>query len=185
MVDTGIKKIKINKSSLPAPIGDDSSLYYDLRYRILSEDKNRTSHWSNLERVFIETTADETGWDYNNPLTSSIPNTLIVDKPNHSINFNWTMPALLIENPTEEELLLKQKQASIVNFDIYVQWRVGNLESGESAWSWLGTITGSNYLMSYSSTTSYDHVRFRVQKVTQNKEILNVATYAITDWYSV
>lgn len=185
MADSGIKQVKINKNSLPAPVGDETSLYYDLRYRILSEDKNRSSHWSNLERLFVKTTIEEVGFDPANPITSSIPNSIVIDKSFHSIALNWTMPSLLIGDPTAEELSLQKEQGSILNFDIYVQWRVGNTSGvGESQWTWLSTVTGSNYSMSYLDS-DYDHVRLRVQKTTQNKEVLNVATYAVTDWHSV
>ena len=44
MVDSNIKKTRILKSSLP-PIDHDTEKY-NIRYRIISEDKNRTSHWS-------------------------------------------------------------------------------------------------------------------------------------------
>jgi hypothetical protein len=37
------KKVIVRKSSLPA-VGDENEFY--VRYRIVSEDKNRTSHWS-------------------------------------------------------------------------------------------------------------------------------------------
>jgi uncharacterized protein (DUF2141 family) len=44
MADANIKKTRILKSSLP-PV-DFDTLKYNTRYRIISEDKNRTSHWS-------------------------------------------------------------------------------------------------------------------------------------------
>jgi hypothetical protein len=44
MVDSNIKKLRIPKASLP-PI-DYDTLKYNTRYRIISEDRNRTSHWS-------------------------------------------------------------------------------------------------------------------------------------------
>jgi hypothetical protein len=43
MSDAGIKKLTIPKSQLP-PVGDNNE--YSIRYRIISEDKNRYSHWS-------------------------------------------------------------------------------------------------------------------------------------------
>lgn len=43
MADAGIKKLVIPKSQLP-PVNDDNE--YVLRYRIISDDKNRTSHYS-------------------------------------------------------------------------------------------------------------------------------------------
>ena len=49
MVDSNIKKLRILKSSLP-PI-DHDTLKYNLRYRIISDDRNRTSHWSPVYNV--------------------------------------------------------------------------------------------------------------------------------------
>lgn len=49
MVDSGIKKTRIKKANLPPlSVGVEG---YTLRYRLLSEDKNRTSHWSPVETV--------------------------------------------------------------------------------------------------------------------------------------
>ena len=44
MADANIKKVTIKRSSLP-PVDHDSQKY-NIRYRIVSEDKNRSSHWS-------------------------------------------------------------------------------------------------------------------------------------------
>jgi len=44
MPDANIKKLRILKSSLP-PVDHDTEKY-NLRYRVISEDRNRTSHWS-------------------------------------------------------------------------------------------------------------------------------------------
>lgn len=49
MVDSGIKKIRIKQEDLPAIKVDAEG--YVLRYRVLSEDKNRTSHWSPIETI--------------------------------------------------------------------------------------------------------------------------------------
>jgi hypothetical protein len=42
--DSGIRKVTIQKTSLPPVNGRNQS--YILRYRVVSEDKNRYSHWS-------------------------------------------------------------------------------------------------------------------------------------------
>ena len=44
MANEIIKKIKINSDSLPTI--NSITGKYDIRYRVISEDKNRTSHWS-------------------------------------------------------------------------------------------------------------------------------------------
>ena len=58
MVDAGIKKTRIKREDLPL-INTDTEGYI-LRYRILSEDKNRTSHWSpfyNTDAVSVDGTS--------------------------------------------------------------------------------------------------------------------------------
>jgi hypothetical protein len=49
MADAGIKKVIIKKASLPAL--DHDKVGYIFRYRIVSEDKNRTSQWSPINIV--------------------------------------------------------------------------------------------------------------------------------------
>ena len=63
MVDSNIKKVTILKKDLPNYIGDNSSLSYEIRYRVVSEDRNRSSHWSPIYKVGETSTYDETGFD--------------------------------------------------------------------------------------------------------------------------
>ena len=49
MADPGIKKVIVQKKNLPSISGIDNK--YIVRYRIVSEDKNRTSHWSSQYKV--------------------------------------------------------------------------------------------------------------------------------------
>ena len=44
MADSGIKQIRISQDSLPAINSELEG--YSLRYRVISDDKNRSSHWS-------------------------------------------------------------------------------------------------------------------------------------------
>ena len=52
--DPGIKKVIIPKESLPAILGSEHK--YVVRYRIISEDKNRFSHWSQQYKISAPTT---------------------------------------------------------------------------------------------------------------------------------
>jgi hypothetical protein len=183
MADSGIKKIRIQSSDIPEPAGSQTDLSYNIRYRVVSEDKNRNSHWSQFYKLYAETTFDEVGWDPENPITSSIPNSIVVTKSSHQIELTWTMPALLIASPTPEEKDMQTKQASIKSFDVYVQWKSGNNPEIISDWVWLRTSNSSRYAMSY--VDGQDYARFRVQKVTQEKQAWNAATYLITDWQSL
>jgi hypothetical protein len=49
MADLGIKRVIIKKASLPAI--DSNNVGYIFRYRVVSEDKNRTSQWSPINIV--------------------------------------------------------------------------------------------------------------------------------------
>jgi hypothetical protein len=54
MPDSGIKKTRIKRENLPAINTDIEG--YIVRYRILSEDKNRFSHWSPIKTILPEYT---------------------------------------------------------------------------------------------------------------------------------
>lgn len=49
MADSGIRKVTIYRADLP-PL-DARNLSYNIRYRIISEDRNRSSAWSNITNV--------------------------------------------------------------------------------------------------------------------------------------
>lgn len=88
--DQGVKKIIIPKSKLPGFFGENRQ--YVLRYRFISEDKNRTSHWSPLYKIVAEDTPNE------------ILNSMIIDTTNKIINITW------------------EPQENIEEYFIYVKW---------------------------------------------------------------
>lgn len=180
MVDSNIKKNIILKKDLPSVIGDNSMLTYSIKYRIVSEDKNRVSHWSPIHSIAASNTGDETGFDPLDPENTSIPHTIHIDKSIHSVSMSWTMPSLLILNPTEEQKLLQSTQASIKSFDIYVQWQL-DVDNSWTEWTWFGTVNSNNFLMTYPHPSDATHIKVRVQKVTQIKEPFDPATYLITN----
>jgi hypothetical protein len=91
--DAGIKKVIISKSKLPGFFGENRK--YLLRYRFISEDKNRISHWSPAYKIIAEDTPSE------------ILNSMIIDTTNRVINLAW------------------QPQAGIEEYYIYVKWNNG------------------------------------------------------------
>lgn len=58
MADAGIKKVTIKKDNLP-PLGKNNNIV--LRYRIISEDRNRMSHWSPQYNLIADTPSQVTG----------------------------------------------------------------------------------------------------------------------------
>lgn len=91
--DVGIKKVIIPKSKLPGFFGENKK--YVLRYRFISEDKNRTSHWSPVYKIIAEDTPEE------------ILNSIIIDTNNKVINLAW------------------EPQSSIQEYFLYVKWNNG------------------------------------------------------------
>ena len=180
MPDDVIKKIIIKKKDLPNFIGNNNELAYSVKYRIVSDDKNKVSAWSPIYKLFGNTTADETGYDPLNSSTTGIPYAITVDPEKTTVEIKWTMPSLLILNPTEQEKTLQSLQSSIKDFDVYTQWQSLSVWTD---WNWAGTSNGTQFSMTYPSEA--DSIRFRIQKVTQNKETFDAATYLITEEYSL
>ena len=177
MVDQNIKKVRILKKDLPNYVGNNDELFYQMRYRVISEDKNRSSHWSPIHKLGSTSTDDETGFDINNIAATNISHNITIDKPNHMASITWTMPALLILNPTPAQKILQEQQASIKSFDVYVQWKTGSTWGN---WTWAGTSQGVQYSTTYIHPGP-THMKFRIQKVTQIKQAFDAATYLISE----
>lgn len=85
-----VKKVVIKKADLPAYSGDNQS--YIVRYRVVSEDKNRTSHWSPQYRLPI-------------PSQAQVEYAISADPATKMINLVWQTP-----------------ESSNNKFDIYIKW---------------------------------------------------------------
>jgi hypothetical protein len=59
MADQGIKRVIIKKSSLPAI--DFNSVGYMFKYRVISEDRNRTSQWSPINLILDDSITTVSG----------------------------------------------------------------------------------------------------------------------------
>jgi hypothetical protein len=177
MVDQHIKKVRILKKDLPNYIGNNDELFYQMRYRIVSEDKNRSSHWSPIHKLGSTSTFEEVGFDIEDIAGTNISHNISIDKPRHTASITWTMPALLILNPTPAQKILQEQQASIKSFDVYVQWKTGSTWGN---WTWVGTSQGVQYSTRYIHPGP-THIKFRIQKVTQLKQAFDAATYLISD----
>jgi hypothetical protein len=97
MVDSNIKKAKVLQNKLPTIRSSDES--YDVRYRIISEDKNRQSHWSPIFNVQPEyayisgnisissSTLTTVAWD---PVTVEIGNIAITKAKDYDVWVKWS-----------------------------------------------------------------------------------------------
>ena len=91
--DSGIKKVIIPKSSLPQRSGENKN--YAVRFRVVSEDKNRNSHWSLKYTVLL-------------PDVIEIDYRIAIDQSHDMVTTVWTPEA-----GTKSE------------FDVYIKWDSG------------------------------------------------------------
>lgn len=100
MADAGIKKAKVLISELP-PISSETE-GYSLRYRVVSEDKNRVSHWSPLHLVV--------------PAYTYVPGSIKFSSGSQVANITWDSVNILKDTATIQEInnkVLNTKIATI------------------------------------------------------------------------
>jgi len=149
-----VKKVIIKKQDLPAFSGELQS--YLVRYRVVSEDRNRTSHWSPRYKVNVEPEIDRDKVVDGVPTPEPwIPHSVVLSENKQIINVVWTPPANLKSD-----------------FDLYVKW-------GEEDFKYLRSIRTSSDTILVSS--GYTTVQFAVQVPTFPKERFTKATLFESD----
>ena len=111
MADAGIKKVTIFRADLP-PV-DAQTLSYNLRYRIITANRNRTSAWSNVVSVSA-------------PTISTINFTVSIDNSGKIVQSVWDAPASL----------------GLSSFDLFVRW-CGNHSETDYDWAYYGRVNGN------------------------------------------
>lgn len=112
MADSRIKKVIVNKAALPPLNGDIES--YVVRYRIISEDRNRVSHWS--PQFYVSAEAPEV-----EDLSE-----IQVTKSQNSIIATWQL----------------DNDAEIPQTDVFVAW--GDDMSGVGLYEYYATVTATS-----------------------------------------
>lgn len=149
MADQGIKKAIIKKEDLPAFNGELQN--YLVRYRVVSEDKNRASHWSQYYEVEVVPEIDRTSI----PPEPWISHSLVLSENKQIINVVWTPPTNLKSD-----------------FDLYVKW-------GADDFKYLASIQTSSYTV--QTLTGYSTVMFALQVPTFPKKRFTKATLFESD----
>jgi hypothetical protein len=147
MVDAGIKQIRIPKSEFPLvqittttnellEREEVAGLHYDFRYRIISEDRNRFSHWSEIIRYAMPNVT--TPFPYTAATRISVANVSDV------INVVWSFPGDA-ENPTDYVKFFRDGN----RYDIWIRWNNSNTDdpeaAGWSSWELTTTIATNNF----------------------------------------
>ena len=161
MVDAGIKKAIIKNKDLPNVSFNDTELFYDVRYRVISDDKNRTSQYSPITRLVVPPTSVA-----EMPYTSS-PRIIIKDLGTAPklITCIWTFPTTAEYDIDPDVAKYEAIFSEVDTFDIWVAWRVSGTWGNYSYY----TTTTSNSFSVLQPATSPTSIRVAVQIPTNNK----------------
>lgn len=142
--DLGIKRVTIAQDTLPPVTITNDKMYYFLRYRITSEDKNRQSHWSPIYRVIAPPVFDR----LSDEEKLNINSFLRID--NSALTFgtmrtDWSLPESI---------------KNIKEFDVYYRFSLAEQEMGEFIFG--GTISSNSYAANVP-TSNLDQFEIAVQ----------------------
>jgi hypothetical protein len=169
-----IKKITIKKESLPsfqftktfnseAERLEIDELYYKFRYRIISEDKNRTSFWSPIEKVRVE--------DLKSPFPYLTTNRISITKSGNPdselITCVWSHPGDS-ESPSEYEKI----QNNLSQYDVWIRWNNNNVtdleDIGWTDWEFEATVSSTSFSI-IKKDAEVKRVEFAIQISTTEK----------------
>lgn len=141
MADKNIRKVIIPPENLLAVNVPDDPLantsQYFVRYRVVSEDKTRTSAWSPIYKVRARSVPD---------IVNGATVNYSVFSNGDRITLNWTPPNNL----------------KIATYDIYVQWK--DSSNNETSYEYAGTSSTNSFNVAVLSGKT--NVRFWIQAAT-------------------
>lgn len=159
MADPNTKKVTISKNNLP-PINSEEEKYV-VRYRIISEDRNRISHWSPQFEISPVPVLD--------PEELSLPQNISLEVVGDSIVTKWNTSA------QAQEEFAKNPSLELSSYDIYVAW--GSQAGSVGTLNYFATVSG-NYAIIPKDPTALA-VRIVIQNMTYPRQY--VARSAIAD----
>lgn len=178
MADPGIKKVRLDKSEFPlvqittsynGSLSRDeiSGSHYDFRYRVVSEDKNRYSHWSEIIRYSMP--------DVTTPFPFTDNNRFSISKAGNPevISAVWSFPGDS-ESPTDYVKFFKDT----TQYDIWLRWNNNNTTDlnnvGWTAWEYSATVSSNSFSI-LKKDSSVKRIEIAVQVPT---------TIKIRDYYN-
>jgi hypothetical protein len=160
-----IKKVTIKNKNLPYVSFDDTALFYPVRYRIISEDKNRVSQWSPTYKLEVPPTSDA-GLPYDGSVDANRFHINTVGSNPMTINATWAFKTLT-ESPTDLEKVFSDVKV----FDIWVRWNPNNAPDNVSwtTWEYITTVSTTTFSTLKRTTGSPKQVQIAVQIPTNKK----------------
>ncbi len=142
MADSGIKQFRVTISDMPAI----SSIYegYDVRYRVVSEDRNRTSHWSPIQLI--------------QPDYTFVSGDIVFNKTGDAASIIWDSVEITKISNGKTYSISKSHE-----YDIWVRWDRGD---GDGDWLYKERIDTTSLLIPIASSWTINGV---VQPTSPNK----------------
>lgn len=150
MANTKIQKVTIPRDSLP-PINADKN-HYVVRFRIISEDLNRTSHWS--PQYLVSPTAID--------LTAAQDVNIVLTSNSSLVTAQWNVSSAALAE------FQKNPNQSINNYDVYVAW--GTQPGSTGTLEYFSTVVGNSAIIPIP--TGKQSVRVLVQTMTYPRKVL-------------
>lgn len=147
MADKNIKKSIIKKKDLPPFSGETGKIR--LRYRIISEDRNRSSHWSKIHEVALPVIVSP----YSYTLSKQKQGNTSV----HEIILQWTRPEIYLQ--------------VMRNYDIFLKTNTAVGEPTVSTYSYLETQQGFFNVRFLLDQDDVDNFNVIVQEATYDRII--------------
>lgn len=123
MANETIKKIRIKQDDLPTI--NSLTEKYDIRYRIISEDKNRASHWSPIVSI--------------DPQYTYVSGNITIDSSNLS-TIAWDTVTVKIADQ-----VIRQAK----DYDVWVKW---SKPAGDGDWIYVQRISGNSITIVHPTT---------------------------------
>ncbi len=156
MADTKVRKATISRDSLP-PINADENKYV-VRFRIMSEDRNRWSHWS-PQYLLSPTPVD---------LSAAEDKNIVITKTGSMVIAQWNVSS------EAQAQFQKNPSSSINNYDVYVAW--GTQAGSTGTLEYFATVTGNSVVLPIP--TGKLSVRVLVQTMTYPRKVLSSVAVA-------
>jgi hypothetical protein len=141
-------------------------LYYDFRYRIVSEDRSRTSAWSPIERILMTETGSGKNLDGVSyfPYTSDERIQVSTSGTPAAIVAVWNKPPA----PSQFEAIFNRVSV----YDVWVRWTT-EANANESSTDWLPwkyvTTTSSDSFSIVKENPSYQTIEIAIQLPSETK----------------
>lgn len=136
------KKIVVESGELPPIQFDETSLYRSIRYRVVSDDRNRYSHWSPIYRINYPSGTILTG------NTNIHANTFGQDPK--TVVVTWNVP-----QPSAYE--------SLNTFDVFIQWKDNSLTPLSPLWQYVATVSAKSFSIAIPNANTHKHIDVDIQ----------------------